>query len=61
MIFMKEKTGLMLYVKSMDMSFKKSVDLDIGLKYNAINSKQIDVMNVFHNRWTTSRFRCCCC
>lgn len=29
------------------MSFKKSVDLDIGLKYNAINSKEIDVMNVF--------------
>lgn len=29
------------------MNFKKSVDLDIGLKYNAINSKEIDVMNVF--------------
>lgn len=29
------------------MKFKKSVDLDIGLKYDAINSKEIDIMNVF--------------
>lgn len=29
------------------MKFKDSVDLDIGLKYKAINSKEIDVMNVF--------------
>jgi osmoprotectant transport system permease protein len=27
--------------------FAKHVDLDIGLKYAAINNKQIDVMNVF--------------
>lgn len=29
------------------LSFKKSVDLDIGLKYKAINAKEIDVMNIF--------------
>lgn len=27
--------------------FKKATDMDIGLKYQAINSKEIDVMNVF--------------
>jgi len=27
--------------------FKKTSDMDIGLKYQAINSKEIDVMNVF--------------
>lgn len=27
--------------------FKKTADMDIGLKYKAINSKEIDVMNVF--------------
>lgn len=27
--------------------FKKASDMDIGLKYQAINSKEIDVMNVF--------------
>ena len=29
------------------LKFKKASDLDIGLKYQAINSKEIDVMNVF--------------
>ncbi|MGL6106229.1 glycine betaine ABC transporter substrate-binding protein [Romboutsia sp.] len=33
--------------KAYNFNFKKSTDLDIGLKYDAINSKQIDVMNVF--------------
>ena len=28
-------------------NFKKTVDLDIGLKYDAINKKQIDAMNIF--------------
>ncbi len=27
--------------------FKKAADMDIGLKYEAINSKKIDVMNIF--------------
>lgn len=30
-----------------NLEFKKSTDLDIGLKYQAINSKEIDVMNIF--------------
>lgn len=29
------------------LDFKKAIDLDIGLKYNAINAGQIDVMNIF--------------
>lgn len=29
------------------LKFKKSADMDIGLKYKAINSKEIDVMNIF--------------
>ncbi|MDR1748657.1 MAG: ABC transporter permease subunit [Spirochaetaceae bacterium] len=28
-------------------SFRKTMDMDIGLKYQAINQKQIDVMNIF--------------
>lgn len=30
-----------------DLDFKSTKDMDIGLKYQAINQKQIDVMNVF--------------
>lgn len=30
-----------------NMSFKSTMDLDIGLKYDAINSKKIDVMPIF--------------
>lgn len=33
--------------ESYEFNFKESVDLDIGLKYNSINSNKIDVMNVF--------------
>ena len=29
------------------LNFKKTMDLDIGLKYQAINQGKIDVMNVF--------------
>ena len=29
------------------LEFKKTVDLDIGLKYDAINKKQIGAMNIF--------------
>lgn len=30
-----------------DLNFKETKDIDIGLKYNAINSNEIDVMNIF--------------
>ncbi|MGL4849641.1 MAG: glycine betaine ABC transporter substrate-binding protein [Clostridium sp.] len=33
--------------KEYGFNFKKTVDLDIGLKHKAINEKKIDVMNVF--------------
>lgn len=29
------------------LKFKKTKDIDIGLKYDAINSKKIDIMNIF--------------
>jgi len=29
------------------LKFKKATDMDIGLKYEAINSKEIDVINIF--------------
>ena len=34
-------------VKANDFHFKKSIDLDIGLKYQALNQGQIDVMVIF--------------
>lgn len=45
--FYEREDGFNALCEEYGMSFKKSVDLDIGLKYNAINSKEIDVMNVF--------------
>lgn len=45
--FYERDDGFDALCKEYNMNFKKSVDLDIGLKYNAINSKKIDVMNVF--------------
>jgi len=30
-----------------DFNFRSTIDLDIGLKYQAINSGKIDVMNIF--------------
>ena len=34
-------------VKEYGMDFKETKDMDIGLKYNAINNKEVDVINVF--------------
>ena len=45
--FYERDDGFDALCEEYSMNFKKSVDLDIGLKYNAINSKEIDVMNVF--------------
>ena len=45
--FYEREDGFDALCEEYGMSFKKSVDLDIGLKYNAINSKEIDVMNIF--------------
>lgn len=45
--FYEREDGFDALCEEYGMNFKKSVDLDIGLKYNAINSKEIDVMNVF--------------
>ena len=45
--FYEREDGFDALCEEYGMSFKKSVDLDIGLKYNAINSKEIDLMNVF--------------
>ena len=45
--FYERDDGFDALCEEYNMNFKKSVDLDIGLKYNAISSKQIDVMNIF--------------
>lgn len=45
--FYEREDGFDALCKEYEMKFKKSVDLDIGLKYDAINSKEIDIMNVF--------------
>lgn len=45
--FYERDDGFDALCKEYNMNFKKSVDLDIGLKYNSINSKEIDVMNIF--------------
>ena len=45
--FYEREDGFGALSKTYGLNFKKTVDLDIGLKYNAINSKEIDVMNIF--------------
>lgn len=45
--FFERDDGFDALCEKYNMKFKKSVDLDIGLKYNAINAKEIDVMNIF--------------
>lgn len=45
--FYEREDGYDTLCKAYGFKFKKSVDLDIGLKHKAINNKEIDVMNVF--------------
>lgn len=45
--FYEREDGFDALSKAYGLKFKKNVDLDIGLKYNAIKNKDIDVMNVF--------------
>lgn len=45
--FYEREDGYNELCKTYDLKFKSASDMDIGLKYKAINSKDIDVMNVF--------------
>lgn len=45
--FFEREDGFDALASTYGFQFKKQMDLDIGLKYNAINSGEIDVMNVF--------------
>ena len=45
--FFEREDGYDALCETYGYTFKKNVDLDIGLKYTAINNKQIDVMNIF--------------
>ncbi|MGG7098782.1 glycine betaine ABC transporter substrate-binding protein [Clostridium sardiniense] len=45
--FYEREDGFDALSKTYGLKFKKNVDLDIGLKYNAIKNKDIDVMNIF--------------
>lgn len=45
--FYEREDGYDALCSAYNFKFNKTSDLDIGLKYQAINSKEIDVMNVF--------------
>lgn len=45
--FFGREDGFDLLCETYNLSFKEESDMDIGLKYNAINNKEIDVMNIF--------------
>lgn len=45
--FFERKDGYEALQKTYGLSFKDTVDLDIGLKYDAIRQQKIDVMNIF--------------
>lgn len=45
--FYEREDGFNDLSKTYGLKFKKNVELDIGLKYKAINNKDIDVMNIF--------------
>ncbi|GAA0076520.1 hypothetical protein UT300005_08980 [Clostridium sp. CTA-5] len=45
--FYEREDGYDALCSTYGLKFKKSCDMDIGLKYKSINSKEIDVMNVF--------------
>lgn len=45
--FYERDDGYDALCKKYNFKFKEAVDLDIGLKHKAINSKEIDVMNIF--------------
>lgn len=45
--FYEREDGYDALCKTYELNFKSTSDLDIGLKYQAINSKEIDVMNIF--------------
>lgn len=45
--FYEREDGYDALCETYGLNFKSTSDLDIGLKYQAINSKEIDVMNIF--------------
>lgn len=45
--FFERDDGYNALCETYNLNFKKTADIDIGLKYQSINSKNIDVMNVF--------------
>lgn len=45
--FFEREDGYNALCNTYGLSFKDTMDLDIGLKYDAINQKKIDVMNMF--------------
>lgn len=45
--FFERDDGYDALKKAYGYNFKKNVDMDIGLKYSAINSKKVDVINLF--------------
>lgn len=45
--FFERKDGYDALCKTYDLSFKETMDMDIGLKYQALNQGKVDVMTIF--------------
>lgn len=45
--FFARADGFDAFCNTYNLKFKRTMDMDIGLKYKAINEKRIDVMNIF--------------
>lgn len=45
--FFEREDGYKALCDTYNLNFKDTKDMDIGLKYDAINQKQVDVMNIF--------------
>ena len=45
--FFEREDGYQALCNTYGLKFKNTKDMDIGLKYDAINQKQVDVMNIF--------------
>lgn len=45
--FFEREDGFKALSNMYGLQFKKTADMDIGLKYKAINAKEVDVMNIF--------------
>ena len=60
MISLKEKMAIKNYKKYIIWILKKKIDMDIGLKYQAMKDKKIDVMVIFTTDGQLANIWCSC-